>query len=712
MSTMSDSPLSKAEGLLATGQPDAAQSLLTALLATPDLAQSDRKGALLLRARAHESARNLAAAITDLQAALALQPDDPRIHNMLGILYADRGDTSRALAAFTRATELDSAYARAWNNLGSTLRTADRPAEAAVAFSRAVAEQPDYALAWSNLGAVQRELGDSGAAQASLSRALALDPVHVPTLLALAGLFRTRGQIDEASRLFARAAELAPRDTTALLQLAGTLAERDEVAAVGRVYAEIHARKPDSLRAAIGSELTLPMIYDDAEHVAAARARYAEGIARLENGLPSLARQRSFGNVIDDLRWSNFLLAYQGEDDRELQARYAGVVGQVLDTIAPEWRTPRARARTAGGRIRIGFASAFFIDGTVGTYFRRWIDRLDRTRFDVTVYNLRSGSSPFLATLAPRIDRLRSFPGATLAPSAVAPVIRDDALDVLVYPELGMDATAFALAALRLAPVQCAAWGHPVTTGHSTIDLYFTCAAMERDDADAHYTERLVRLPGIGTDYARPEVPAAANRSSVGLPTDGTLLLCPQSLFKIHPDNDRLFARTLAAAPSARLVLFEGRHPTLTSKHVARLSAACRREGVDSADRLVVLPQCAHDQYLRVNAACDAMLDTLHWSGGNTSLDALACGLPIITLPGRFMRGRQSAAMLALLGVDELVTADEEAYVRIASRLANDRDWRTALAERIRAGHAKLFDDPAPVDALYAAIVEAVRAAT
>jgi CRISPR-associated protein Csy1 len=44
-----------------------------------------------------------------------------------------------------------------------------------------------------------------------------------------------------------------------------------------------------------------------------------------------------------------------------------------------------------------------------------------------------------------------------------------------------------------------------------------------------------------------------------------------------------------------------------------------------------MLPQCAHDDYLRINTLCDAMVDTLHWSGGNTSLDALACGLPIVS---------------------------------------------------------------------------------
>jgi CRISPR-associated protein Csy1 len=349
--------------------------------------------------------------------------------------------------------------------------------------------------------------------------------------------------------------------------------------------------------------------------------------------------------------------------------------------------------------VRVGFASAFFSEGTVGMYFRRWIERLDRTRFEVTIYNLRRGVNPFLNALAAKADRVMSFDGPALAPSALAPAIRDGAQDVLVYPELGMDGTSFVLAALRLAPVQCAAWGHPVTTGHSTIDAYFTCAAMEPADADSHYTERLVQLSGIGTEYARPAMPEEGARAQLGLPDATPLWLCPQSLFKIHPANDTLFARALARVPAAKLVMFEGRHPALTAKFLARLGAACDKAGVVTSQRVIVLKQCSHPDYLRINAVCDAMLDTLHWSGGNTSLDALACRLPIVTLPGRFMRGRQSAAMLELAGAAELIVHDEDAFVELAARLATDRRYRDSMSERIEAGHARIFEDPAPVDA-------------
>src|SRR3974390_3029008 len=96
-----------------------------------------------------------------------------------------------------------------------------------------------------------------------------------------------------------------------------------------------------------------------------------------------------------------------------------------------------------------------------------------------------------------------------------------------------------------------------------------------------------------------------------------------------------------------------------------------------------------HAGYLQLNACCDVMLDTLHWSGGNTSLDAIASGLPIVTLPGAFMRGRQSAGMLAMLGGEELVARDAVSYVETAVAIAKDRARRDALSQRIKAARGE-----------------------
>ncbi len=442
------------------------------------------------------------------------------------------------------------------------------------------------------------------------------------------------------------------------------------------------------------TNLALAPVPESAAAVREAREAFASGLARLESGIERFARDRE---QVLGLQWENFLLAYQGFDDRALQERYGGFISALLGRAAPELVAPRPRrALGPGERLRVGFLSSFLHDCTVGKYFRSWITGLDPERFEVFAYHTGFGRDALTEGIARSGAQFRH--AYEPAPSVAGKVLADR-LDVLVFPDVGMETTTNLLAAMRLAPIQCAGWGHPVTTGLPSIQYYLSCREMEPEGAEGHYTERLVPLPGIGVRYDRPPVPGDATRERFGLPPSGHLYLCPQSAFKIHPDNDALFARVLAADPEGSLVLFNDFDRPLTGHLRARLDAALGARGVDRA-RAIFVERVGHEDYLRLNTVCDVLLDTLHWSGGNTSLDAIAAGLPMVTLPGALMRGRQSLAMLRIMGLGELVATDDEDYVRLAVRLASDREWRAQVVRRMGEASGRLFGQEAPVAAL------------
>ena len=647
-------------------------------------------------AELQEATGDAKGALANLERSLELDPRFVQAYRFLGILRGEAGDTVRAAAAFEQAVRLDPNHAGGWNNLGSAQRTLGRLEDAERSFARAVALRPDYQLAAANLGRLQRDRGAPERAEQTLREALARQlgkPPYWPLVVLLAGLLRERGELDESVQLYLQVIQAAPDQSSGeWFNLGSALNERGEPERAREAYARAYATNRNDLRGLIGQNLGLPLIYADTAALDAARTEFGAGLATLGHDLDAALVGLSEAQVLDGLRWTNFFLAYQGGNDRALQAGYAALVARAVGTVAPQWLAPIARRPLAGRRIRVGFASAFFHTGTCGRYFKSWIIDLDRDRFDVYVYHLSPGIDDVASEIARRADHFIEFGGSRARPSIVAPAIRGDDLDVLVYPELGMDVASFALAALRLAPRQYAGWGHPVTIGHATIDAFFSCEAMEPDGAEAHYVEPLIRLPGMGTRYERPEVSPDATRKQFALPDGPVLLLCPQSLFKIHPENDALFAEILAQNPGALLVLFAGRHPAITDQFMRRFSRTLDRHGIAIRERTRVLPPVDHDDYLRINLVCDAMVDTLHWSGGNTSLDALACGLPVVTLPGAFMRGRQSAGMLSLLGVPELIARDRADYVSLASRLIAEPAWRRSLADRIRAAQGRLFN--------------------
>ena len=705
---MSDPRLATAQRALDAGDAAGAARAATAVVDDARAAAPVRSLALRLRAEARAMSGDAAGAVADARRGAELAPADARAWNALGIAAADAGDPALAADAFGRATRLDPSYARAWTNLGNALRGRGRRAEALAAFERAVAADPRYAFGWTNLAVARRDDGDDAGARVAAERALAVDPRQRTAELVLAGVARRSGDLDAAIDRYGRALAARPADAATRLALAGTLAERDDLDAARAAYARAAADDPALLRASLGAALALPMIVASDEALARSRAAFRDGVARLRADLPPRAAAMPAARVLDELRWTNFLLAYHGEDDVALQTAYGDLVAATLEAgrvPAHVGRTPsRAGPRSAGARRRIAFVSAFLRDGTVGRYFERWITDLPRDRFEVVVHHVGHGDDALTARVRARAGTYVQHGGARAL--EIAQAVVSDEPDVVVYPELGMDATTFVLAALRLAPLQCAGWGHPVTSGLATIDAVFTPGTMEPADGDAHYRERLVRLPGLGTRYAKPALPARASRESLGLPAEGALLLFPQSLFKLHPADDVRMARVLAASPGARIVAFAGRHPRLTAEWRARLDPVLERHGV-ARDRVIVLPQRGHDDYLRVNLACDAMLDSVRWSGGNTSLDAIACGLPIATRPGALMRARQSAAMLRIAGVPDLVADDEDGCVAIAARLAADREWREAMSGRMVEGAAALFDDAGPIEAFAAFLARA-----
>jgi predicted O-linked N-acetylglucosamine transferase (SPINDLY family) len=103
-------------------------------------------------------------------------------------------------------------------------------------------------------------------------------------------------------------------------------------------------------------------------------------------------------------------------------------------------------------------------------------------------------------------------------------------------------------------------------------------------------------------------------------------------------------------------------------------------------------------------------LDSLRWSGGNTALEALAQGVPLLTWPGDTMRSRHSYAILKKLGLDDGIAESPDDYVARAVRFGQDEAALAAYRAATQAALPRLWRDAAPVEAL-AAFIEREAAA-
>lgn len=670
--------------------------------------------------RAEDVARHCAAL-------LALRPDDVAALQLAAAAALARDELAAALAHLARAVVLAPGDEGVQADYAAALFRAARHADAAEACARALVHIPGSARLWFALGAARVAAGDPQRGEEAYRRALACDPAHVDALVNLAVLLQRRGRVDEALALNRQALALAPAHPAALGNMAGILLALRRLDEAVPILRNIVAARPGDIAAAANLGLALTELPQFAEgvrmlHELARRTGNPVYALKADLAIPpllpsndSIAEFRAaFEAALD--RWcerapklddplavaarTGFYLAYQGHDDRCLQQKVARLYAAVcpgLGWVAPTLSAPGA---AAGRRIRIGFVSMFLRQHTIGKLFRGLIGGLDGAEFERFVFAPLVDGDPVQAELAAAGVAVAGLPGTL---DAARRLIAGHALDIVFYPDIGMHPFTYLLAFSRLAPVQMTSWGHPVTTGIPAIDCFVSHALCEEGDTAAQYSERLLRMPAAVpyTCYRRPTYPGRRRRrGDFGLPAGSTLYLVPHALFKLTPDFVAAL-RTLLAADPAGVLVFAGPAPQAWCEVVrARLAS------VGTPANLRFLGALPPGDFLELLRLGDVLLDSFHFGGGNTTAEALFAGVPIVTLPGRLLRGRFTYAWLRHAGLDDGIATSADDYVARALRFGGDADLRALLRDRALAAAEVLDADVRPVAAFAAALRE------
>lgn len=655
----------------------------------------------------------LVAAIRHYRQALEERETFPQAHNNLGTALRDRGATAEALRHYARALALNPNYLEARCNLGAALQELGKSEEAVACYRSVIEAEPGNPQAQFNLGTLLQERGQIDAAIACYRKALAEWPWSVAAHNNLGTALEQRGDDEAAEACYRRAITLSPDDAEALTNLAGLLHEIGRHDEAIEYYDRVLTLDPQLVTARWGRCVAeLRPIYSNPDSVMAARRAYLERLTKLERelDLSSPAVARAAEHVL--VARQPFYLPYHDDleatarETCDAQRRYGRLLTRVMRRRYPDLAVRRG-PQPARDRLRIGVVSAFFRRHSNWKIpIRGWVEQLDRARF--ALYGYHTGAELDICTEQARRACDCFIEHASFAELCHA--ITGHQLDVLIYPGLGMDPVSTRLAALRLAPVQCASWGHPVTTGLPTIDYFLSSDLMEPPGGEFQYTEALFRLPNLSFYYDPADPPdSAMSRRDLGLPEDELLFLCAQAAPKYHPAHDLLLARIASAINEAagaarpRFVFLQGlRSARVTEALIGRLTGVFARYGLDAADHLLVLPRQSPAGYAALNALCDLALDTVGWSGCNSTLEAIARDLPVITMHGSTMRSRHSAAILSMMGTTETVADSLDEYVEIAVRLGTEPAAREALRKRISERKHRVYRDRESVRGLEA----------
>jgi predicted O-linked N-acetylglucosamine transferase (SPINDLY family) len=595
-----------------------------------------------------QQAGRLSEAEARYQRALQLNPelspeDLAGVHYNLGNVQMEQGRPEDAVASYRRALEIQPHVVEISGNLGGALNDLGRLEEAAAIYRGALAVRPGDALLHFNLGNVLSEQGDVSAAVGCYQKAIALKPDFEDAHADLAAALNSLGRLeDEAASIRARIA-LKPDNADLHLTLGHSLMEQGKDSEAFASFRQAASLKPD------GADAYSNTLWLAGYRASLEPAQYLESARGWEQAV---------------------VPASEREAARQRRFR---------------------RPLLAGRRLRVGYVSGDFRQHAVSYFIEHILKHHDRRQFEIFAYY----SNKFRDEITARIEGLVDhwLPVAGLSDAVLRERIEADGIDVLVdlsghtgFHRLGMFAR-------RAAPVQAHYLGYHASTGLTEMDYWIGDGILVPPAHDAHFSEKLWRLPRTWVSY---EGKAAAPAPGMRPAGDATVCLGSfNDIKKLTPATFSLWSRVLLALPEGRLLLKTrsladaGNRKRVFDAFAAHGVAADRIELVDGHATPGWAEHMAY--YGRIDIALDPAGAV---GGGTTTCDALWMGVPLMTLAGDRMVSRMTASMLEALGHPEWVAASEAGYIATVVALARDVDLRRRLrlAQRDKMAGSPLCD--------------------
>lgn len=638
---------------------------------------SDKIQQQLALAEQYARAGAYADAQKTLRKVLAKVPANVGAWLLLGQICGLKNAHAEAEQAFAQAAKLNPRSLDAHAYLGIACMQQGKDEQAIAAFKAALVIQPNLVMALANLVGLLHKLERQREALPYQERWLAAEPFSASAHYTAAVLYQTLHQLPEARKHYQQVLALgAVGSSVYSTQLnLGVVCYglRDFAAAIA------HSRQ------ALASKPDCAVSYYNIGNAQKEQGKHDEAIASFEQAVkfdPAFAEAHS-----------NILFCMNYSDSYDAQKIYARHV-EWAERHAVRHVTHVSYSNSCDPLrpLRIGYVSADFREHPVG-FFLEGVLPYHSANCEIYCYFNSTQEDAITARLRAHVAYWRQI--SALDDDAVAAMIRADGIDILVDLSGHTSGNRLLVFACKPTPLQATWLGYCNTSGLSNMDYLLADAGVIPSDTNQRFSEQVLRLPGSYLCYVAPDyAPAVAAPPSIanGYVTFG----CFNNLSKVTDAMLALWAEILHRVPEARFIL--------KSKQLADPAVQQRYRdwfnAHDIASERVILDgsYLDHAGLLGYYNKIDIALDTYPYSGVTTTCEALWMGVPVVTLAGEKFISRNSAALLANVGLTELVAATPQQYVETAIALAADSahlaQLRSAQRERFKAsplGNAPLF---------------------
>jgi predicted O-linked N-acetylglucosamine transferase (SPINDLY family) len=662
----------------------------------------DARAATALRhAAGLHAAGKLDDALTLYQDLLRWDPQNWQAIYFSGLIALQTSRPAQAADLFAKTLLLSDDVAEIHLQLGVALSQLQRHQEALESYHRAIALNPTEALLHEQRGHACLALRLFEDAAASFGRAIELAPARHSAYIGRGTAHFYLRRMSRALMDYDRALSLNPHDPIAynnrgnirreIRQLEAALSDYDSALALRRDYADACFNRGNVLRelhryeAAIADFDTAANLEPALKTVQALRFYTRRQICAWGDSSGPTADLESMLDRKLALANPFFVLALTHSAERQQRTAVEWVGHAYPPALAP--RLAYARRE----RIRLAYCSADFHAHATMHLMAELFELHDRKRFEVLLISFGSDSNDEMRR------RLKStghefVDVKTLSDGEITELLRGREIDIAIDLKGFTENHRARIFATRAAPLQVSYLGYPGTMGASYMDYLVADRTLIPAGSERHYCEKIIYLPGSYqvNDRQRSIDAKPVRRDEHGLPPEGFVFCCFNSVYKISPSTFDVWMRILGRVAGSVLWLLRD-----NQQAVQNLRCAAARRGI-APDRLVFADPVALPKHLARQRLADLFLDTLPCNAHTTASDALWAGVPLLTQAGEAFAGRVAASLLMAVGLPELIVSTEAEYEARAVELACQPELLAPLRARLAAARATcpLFDAP------------------
>lgn len=539
---------------------------------------------------------------------------------------------------------------------------ATEPAKSLKVIQELLAKDPSNPLLWVIATKANQRLGQFFAADECVKEALTLSPDYVEAIYAKSDLLYRSDRLDEAELFLSESVQRLDKETCRPLRSlhATVLQKTKQYEKAQRIYLELTQETPNNWLL----WNNLGMVNQDLSQFVEMNEAYERSCeVTKDNPTPY------FNHIVG----AHYDPSKTADDIKHMC--------QVWQTKFKPAKVKRAEAKDkrTDKRIRIGLISDGLRSHPVGQMITTGLSHIQESQIEFYAYSTNYKEDH----LTHRIKRMCSkwMVIEHVSTEELDKIIREDGIDILFDLSGYNSNSRMQTMQMAPAPIQIKWVGGLIsTTGLETMDYLLSDNIETPEGSDDLYTEKLIRLPDDYICYELPfylppvsDNPVAKN----GYITFG----CFNNASKINEPLLAQWAKLLNAVPESRLFLKSFNFDNLSLQE--NIFTTLGKYGI-ARERIRIEGGGSHQTLLSSYNDVDIALDPWPYSGGLTTCEAMAMGVPVITLPGPTFAGRHSASHLVNAGLKELVATDWQNYIDIAVGLTHDLNSLTIIRKNLR----------------------------